>query len=61
VAGPARLVPIAALADKRVTAAALRTAARRGRLQAVRGPDGQWRSSRNWVDEYLGSRYERRR
>lgn len=59
VAGPARLVPVAALADERVTAGALRAAANRGRLQAVRGADGQWRSSRNWVDEYLGSRYER--
>lgn len=61
VAGPARLVPLAALADDRVTPPALRTAAKRGRLQAARGPDGQWRSSRNWVDEYLASRYERRR
>jgi len=60
VAGPARVVPLTALANKNITAAALRTAARRGRLQAVRGPDGQWRSSRNWVQEYLDSRYERR-
>lgn len=60
VAGPARLVPLAALADERISQPALRTAAKRGRLQAVRGPDGQWRSSRNWVDEYLTSRYERR-
>lgn len=60
VAGPARLVPLAALADDRITPAALRTAAKRGRLQAVRGADGQWRSSRNWVDEYLERRYERR-
>lgn len=59
VAGPARIVPIAALADDRASVAALRTAARRGRLQAVRGPDGQWRSSRNWVEEYLESRYDR--
>ncbi len=61
VAGPARLVPLAALADERISQPALRTAAKRGRLQAVRGPDGQWRSSRNWVDEYLVTRYERRR
>ncbi len=60
VAGPARLVPLAALVDDRATAAALRTAAKRGRLQAVRGADGQWRSSRAWVDEYLDARYERR-
>lgn len=59
VAGPARLVPIAALADDTITAPALRTAAIRNRLQATRGPDGQWRSSRNWVDEYLSTRYRR--
>lgn len=59
VAGPARIVPLAALADDRISAAALRTAAVRGRLQAMRGPDGQWRSSRNWVDDYIGSRYQR--
>ena len=60
VAGPARLVPLAALADDRINANALRTAAIRGRLNATRGPDGQWRSSRKWVDEYLHSRWERR-
>jgi hypothetical protein len=59
VAGPARLVPLAALATKRVDAGALRTAAVRGRLQATKGADGQWRSSRKWVDEYLASRYRR--
>lgn len=59
VAGPARLVPLAALAAEGIAAAALRTAANRGRLQAVRGPDGEWRSSRNWVDEYLAARYRR--
>ena len=40
-------------------AAALRAAAERGRLRATRGPGGQWRSSRRWVDEYLASRYRR--
>jgi fido (protein-threonine AMPylation protein) len=59
VAGPARLVPLAALANDEIGAPALRTAAGRGRLQAVRGADGEWRSSRNWVDEYLTSRYRR--
>jgi len=59
VAGPDRLVPLAALADQRINAAALRTAAVRGRLQATRAADGQWRSTRNWVDEYLGARYRR--
>lgn len=59
IAGPARLVPLAALANDKIAASALRTAANRGRLQAVRGSDGEWRSSRNWVDEYLTSRYRR--
>jgi fido (protein-threonine AMPylation protein) len=59
VAGPARLVPLAALANKDIGADALRTAAIRGRLQATRGSDGQWRSSRNWVDDYLRTKYRR--
>lgn len=60
VAGPARLVPLAALATRELSPTALRTAAIRGRLQATKGPDGQWRSSRNWVDAYVATRYERR-
>lgn len=59
VAGPARLVSLAALENHEVNAAALRTAANRGRLQAMRGADGEWRSSQNWVDEYLSGRYRR--
>lgn len=59
VAGPARLVPLAALEGGEISANALRVAAIRGKLQATRGPDGLWRSSRNWVDEYLEGRYRR--
>ncbi|MGI8809128.1 MAG: Fic family protein [Acidimicrobiales bacterium] len=59
IAGPVRLVPLAALAGLQITANALRVAANRGRLQATRGSDGEWRSSRQWVDEYLGGRYLR--
>ena len=59
VAGPARLVPLEALATPELGAAALRAAAGRGRLQATRGADGRWRSSRQWVDEYQESRYRR--
>lgn len=59
VAGPARLVPLAALAGNKISAAALRVAASRGRLQAVRGPDGLWRSTPKWVEAYLKSRYAR--
>lgn len=59
IAGPARIVPLAALATPDISATALRTAANRGTLQATRGPDGQWRSSAKWVDDYLSSRYKR--
>jgi cell filamentation protein, protein adenylyltransferase len=59
VAGPVRLVPLTALARERLSANALRVAAVRGRLRAVKGRDGVWRSSRAWVDEYVASRYVR--
>jgi len=59
VAGPARLIPLAALATQEVTIRALRAAAERGRLRAQRDPRGQWRSTRRWVDEYRASRYQR--
>ncbi len=58
-AGPYRVVPIAALATPEFNAAALRMAAARGRLKAQKGTDGRWRSSRAWVDEYAAGRYER--
>lgn len=61
VAGPARIVPLAALATPDLSAGALRTAAVRGTLQATKGPDGQWRSCRNWVDEYIATRHRRGR
>jgi len=60
VAGPGRLVPLAALARSDVTEGALRTAANRGRLRAQKGDDGHWRSTRAWADEYLVARHERR-
>lgn len=60
VAGPARMVPLAALATPTLNATALRAAAVRGALQASKGADGQWRSSRNWVDEYVRTRHRRR-
>lgn len=59
VAGPNRLVPLAALAGNGTTATALRAAAARGRLQATRGADGQWRSTRGWVEDYLARKYVR--
>ena len=59
VAGPAKLVPLAALATAELGTDALRAAAIRGRLQASKGPDGQWRSSRAWVERYAAERYRR--
>ena len=59
VAGPRRLVPLAALADKDYSVSTLRAAAERGRLRAQRGPDGQWRSSKTWIEEYRASKYKR--
>lgn len=59
VAGPDRLVPLTALSRARLSANALRVAAVRGRLRAVKDRDGTWRSSRAWVDEYVASRYQR--
>jgi Fic family protein len=61
VAGPARLVPLAALVDEQFTLAALRQAAQRGRLDAVRGADGIWRSSRRALDAYRVAKHQRRR
>lgn len=61
VAGPARIVPLAALVGKDLSLAALRHAARRGRLDAVQGSDGVWRSSRKAVDQYRKSRHQRHR
>ena len=60
VAGPARLVPLAALTDQEFSIAALRQAAQRGRLDAMQGPDGIWRSSRQAVDAYRATRMRRR-
>lgn len=59
VTGDGDLVPLAALATPEVTRVALLNAAQRGRLQAQRGDDGQWRSTREWVAEYLASRGRR--
>lgn len=57
VAGTAKLVPLEALVTRDFTVIALRNAARRGRLKAIRASDGTWRSSKQWVAEYSKSRY----
>lgn len=59
VAGPDRLVPLASLASKEHSLVSLRVALERGRLKGQRSPDGQWRSTRAWLAEYLASRYRR--
>jgi hypothetical protein len=59
IAGPARLVPLPALATSEISANALRVAAIRGRLKAAKAADGTWRSSQAWVQEYTAARYKR--
>jgi Fic/DOC family len=60
VAGPVKLVPLAALASEHFTVEALRQAAQRGRLDAVQGNDGIWRSSKKAVADYGRTKYARR-
>ena len=59
-AGPAQLVPLAVLASEEFSVAALRQAAERGRLDAVQGLDGLWRSSRRAVEKYRRTKHQRR-
>ncbi len=61
VAGPDGLVPLSALATPDLKGPALRAAAGRGRLRAVRNASGRWRSCRAWVDAYRANRYRRDR
>jgi hypothetical protein len=60
IAGPGRIVSLAALADKEFSLPALRRAAQRGRRDAVQGLDGIWRSSRKAVNAYRATRHQRR-
>jgi len=59
VAGPVKLVPLPALVTSDLSENALRVAAARGRLRAVKGDDGMWRSSKRWVSDYGKSRHRR--
>jgi Fic/DOC family len=61
VAGPNRLVPLAALVGTGISEGALRTAANRGRLRAQKAQDGHWRSTKAWVDDYVATRHQRDR
>lgn len=56
IAGPARLIPLAALVDADLSLVALRRAAARGRLDAQQRADGIWLSSRRAVEDYKQSR-----
>ena len=51
----------APLVTKDLSLTALRHPVRRGRLGAVQGPDGVWRSSRKAVDTYRKGRHQRRK
>jgi Fic family protein len=57
VAGEVKLLPLEALVRKDMSLSALRNAAQRGRLRAVKSSDANWRSSKRWVSEYASSRY----
>lgn len=59
IAGPAKYVPLEALADEEFSLTALRQAASRGRLEAIIGADGRYRSSRAAIEEYRASKYSR--
>ena len=57
IAGPAKFVPLEALVNEEFSLAALRQAATRGRLEAIIGNDGRYRSSKASLEEYKKSRY----
>ncbi|MDO8963103.1 MAG: Fic family protein [Coriobacteriia bacterium] len=59
IAGPAKYVPLDALVDEEFSLAALKQAAGRGRLEAIIGTDGRYRSSRAAVEAYKASKYSR--
>jgi len=57
VAGTVKLLPLEALATKDLSVVALRAAARRGALAARRHENGEWLSSKSWVEEYRDGRW----
>ena len=59
IAGPAKYVPLESLADEEFSLAALKQAAGRGRLEAIIGTDGRYRSSRAAVEAYKVLKYSR--
>ena len=59
IAGPAKYVPLEALVDDEFSLVALKQAASRGRLEAIIGNDGRYRSSQAALMEYKASKYSR--
>ena len=53
------LVPLSALATEEINVAALRVAAARGRLRAMRPLGGRWLSTPEWVADYIATRHQR--
>jgi fido (protein-threonine AMPylation protein) len=58
--GPHQLLPLSALATKSVSALALRRAAERDALRAIRRSNG-WYSTKSWVSAYANARPKRHR
>lgn len=57
VAGPVRLLPLAALERDELRVDSMRKAIGRGRLRAQQQPDGTWLTTKAWVDDYVATRY----
>jgi fido (protein-threonine AMPylation protein) len=60
-AGPARLVPLAALETPELSRTALLSAAKRGRLETVQIGGGHYYSNQRWIKEYAESRHQGRK
>lgn len=59
IAGPVKWVPLETLADDEFSLPALRQAASRGRLEAIKGTDGRYLSSKAAIKRYRDSKYGR--
>lgn len=59
IAGPVKWVPLETLVDEGFSLPALRQAASRGRLDAIKGADGRYLSSKAVIERYRNSKYGR--
>lgn len=59
IAGPVKWVPLETLANNEFSLPALRQAASRGRLEAIKGTDGRYLSSKAAIERYRDSKYGR--